>query len=110
MFCSTPNKGFAASAASASPYRTPGILGVLPQPVWQELTHKLMLAEAFMLGQITGRIRPDSCFETRLVKGFALYRDKVKALATLGLALSPVPKRFDGQGLRTSGPPRTFDQ
>ena len=30
------------------------IIGLVPQPVWQELTHKLMLAEAMMLGQITG--------------------------------------------------------
>jgi len=63
------------------------VLGVLPQPVWQELTHKLMLAEAFMLGQITGgnparqlSSKPD------VVKRLSLYRDKIKALATLGLA------------------------
>ena len=41
------------------------VLGVLPQPVWQELTHKLMLAEAFMLGQITGgNPRETVVFET----------------------------------------------
>lgn len=69
------------------------VLGVLPQPVWQELNHKLMLAEAFMLGQITGgnparqlSSKPD------VVKRLSLYRDKIKALATLGLAFEPCTK------------------
>jgi predicted nucleic acid-binding protein len=69
------------------------VLGVLPQPVWQELTHKLMLAEAFMLGQITGgnparqlSSKPD------VVKRLSLYREKIKALATLGLAFEPCTK------------------
>lgn len=62
------------------------IIGVLPQPVWQELTHKLMLAEAMMLGQITGGnpakqlgVKPD------VIKRLTIYRDKVAALVTLGL-------------------------
>jgi predicted nucleic acid-binding protein len=66
------------------------LLGVLPQPVWQELTHKLMLAEAFMLGHIGGgnparqlASKPD------VVKRLSLYRDKIKALATLGLGFEP---------------------
>ena len=69
------------------------VLGVLPQPVWQELNHKLMLAEAFMLGQITGgnparqlSSKPD------VVKRLSLYRDKIKALATLGLGFEPCTK------------------
>lgn len=69
------------------------VLGVLPQPVWQELTHKLMLAEAFMLGQISGgnparqlASKPD------VVKRLSLYRDKIKALATLGLGFEPCTK------------------
>ncbi len=69
------------------------LLGVLPQTVWQELTHKLMLAEAFMLGQITGgnparqlASKPD------VVKRLSLYRDKIKALATLGLGFEPCTK------------------
>lgn len=69
------------------------VLGVLPQPVWQELTHKLMLAEAFMLGQISGgnparqlASKPD------VVKRLLLYRDKIKALATLGLGFEPCTK------------------
>jgi predicted nucleic acid-binding protein len=69
------------------------LLGVLPQTVWQELTHKLMLAEAFMLGQISGgnparqlASKPD------VVKRLSLYRDKIKALATLGLGFEPCTK------------------
>jgi len=30
------------------------VLGVMPQTVWQELMHKLMLAEALMLGHLSG--------------------------------------------------------
>jgi len=62
------------------------IIGILPQPVWQELTHKLMMAEAMMLGQITGGnpakqlgVKPE------VIKRLAIYRDKVTALVTLGL-------------------------
>ncbi len=62
------------------------LLGVLPQPVWQELTHKLMLTEAHVLGQITGGNpsrqlagKPD------VVKRLTAYREKVQALLTMGL-------------------------
>lgn len=62
------------------------LIGVVPQPVWQELTHKLMLAEAMMLGQITGgnparqlAAKPD------VIKRLTIYREKVAALITLGL-------------------------
>ncbi|NGZ10804.1 MAG: PIN domain-containing protein [Nitrospira sp. LK70] len=62
------------------------LIGVAPQPVWQELTHKLMLAEAMMLGQISGgnparqlAAKPD------VIKRLTTYRDKVSALITLGL-------------------------
>ena len=41
------------------------IIGLVPQPVWQELTHKLMLAEAMMLGQITVEIRRSSLVPNR---------------------------------------------
>ena len=32
----------------------PEITGVLPQPVWQETIHRLMVTEAIMLGHIRG--------------------------------------------------------
>ncbi len=60
--------------------------GILPQTVWQELTHKLMLAEAMMRGMISGgspaaklAARPEA------VKGISLYRAKVQALVDMGL-------------------------
>jgi predicted nucleic acid-binding protein len=66
------------------------LLAVLPQPVWQELTHKLMLAEAFTLGHISGS-NPARQLASKptVVKRLSLYRDKVKALGTLGLGFEP---------------------
>ncbi|MBS0184700.1 MAG: type II toxin-antitoxin system VapC family toxin [Nitrospira sp.] len=69
------------------------LIGVVPQPVWQELTHKLMLAEAMMLGQISGgnparqlAAKPD------VIKRLTIYRDKVSALITLGLGFETCTK------------------
>jgi predicted nucleic acid-binding protein len=63
---------------------------VLPQTVWQELAHKLMLAEALMKGMVPGTnpaarlaAKPDA------VKGLSLYRAKVKALLDLGIGFEP---------------------
>jgi predicted nucleic acid-binding protein len=62
------------------------IIGLVPQPVWQELTHKLMLAEAMMLGQITGGNPARQLgAKPEVVKRLTIYRDKVTALITLGL-------------------------
>jgi predicted nucleic acid-binding protein len=69
---------------------TGDIIIQLPQTVWHEICHKLMLAEAMMTGKITGpapalklaRI-PD------VVKGLGLYREKLQALAQLGLGFEP---------------------
>lgn len=62
------------------------LTGILPQTVWQELTHKLMLAEAMMKGLIAGgspaarlSAKPED------IKGLSLYRAKVQALVELGL-------------------------
>jgi len=62
----------------------------LPQTVWHELCHKLMLAEAMMSGKITGPApglklarKPD------VVKGLGLYREKLRALVQLGLGFEP---------------------
>ncbi len=69
------------------------VLGVLPQPVWQELTHKLMLAEALMQGQISGgNPARQLAAKPEVVKRLALYRDKVKALFTLGLGFEACTK------------------
>src|SRR5512139_1840851 len=60
--------------------------GVLPQTVWQEVTHKLMLAEAMMKRLITGS-NPSARLAAKpeVVRGLSLYRAKVQALADLGL-------------------------
>ena len=62
------------------------VIGVAPQPVWQELAHKLMLAEAMMLGQITGgNPARQLSGKPEVIKHLTIYRDKVAALVTLGL-------------------------
>jgi predicted nucleic acid-binding protein len=62
------------------------LIGTLPQTVWQELTHKLMLAEALMLGKISGP-NPSRELSKRpeIVRALGLYRQKIKALLDLGL-------------------------
>ena len=63
--------------------------GVLPQTVWQELAHKLMLAEAMMKGLIAeGKPALRLASKPELVKGLSLYRAKVNALVDLGLGFA----------------------
>ncbi len=62
------------------------LLGVLPETVWQELTHKLMLAEALTLGKIKGgHPARQLSRKPEVIKRLTLYKEKVKALVTLGL-------------------------
>lgn len=66
------------------------LLGLLPQPVWLELAHKLMLAEAMMLGKISGpNPARKLAGQPAVVKELRLYRDKVRALLNLGIAFAP---------------------
>lgn len=62
------------------------LIGILPQTVWQELTHKLMLAEAMMKGLISGG-NPAARLSGRpaAVRALSLYRAKIQALVDLGL-------------------------
>jgi predicted nucleic acid-binding protein len=66
------------------------VTGLLPQPVWQETMHRLMTIEAIMLGYIRG---PNSSRQLAekpdVVKKLTIYRDKVRALMTLGLGFEP---------------------
>jgi predicted nucleic acid-binding protein len=65
---------------------TGDLIGVMPQTAWQELTHKLMLVEAMMLGKITGsNLSRKLAKQPDLVKSLGLYRDKVLALVDLGI-------------------------
>src|SRR5436190_722990 len=66
------------------------VTGVLPQPVWQETMHRLMVTEAIMLGHIRGANparqlaqRPD------VIKRLTIYRQKLGALVTLGFKFEP---------------------
>lgn len=69
------------------------VTGVLPQPVWQETMHRLMIIEAIMLGHIRGPNPARQLAEKPdVVKKLTLYRDKVEALVTLGLGFEPCHK------------------
>jgi predicted nucleic acid-binding protein len=66
------------------------ITGVLPQPVWEETMHRLMIIEAIMLGYIRGPNPARQLAEKPdVIKKLAMYRDKVEALVTLGLGFEP---------------------
>ena len=66
------------------------VLGVMPQPVWQELMHKLMLAEALMLGHLSGgNPARQLAGKPEVIKRLTLYKDKVKSLVTLGMGFEP---------------------
>ncbi len=61
------------------------LIGVLPQPVWQELTHKLMLAEALMQGKIQGANPARKlASKPKVIQDLTLYKEKVRALVMLG--------------------------
>ena len=62
------------------------LIGVLPQTVWQELIHKLMLAEAVMLSKISGS-NPARKLSKKsgVIQGLAIYKEKINALRVLGL-------------------------
>jgi predicted nucleic acid-binding protein len=66
------------------------VLGVMPQPVWQELMHKLMLAEAIMMGHLSGgNPARQLASKPKVIKRLTLYKDKIKALFTLGMGFEP---------------------
>jgi predicted nucleic acid-binding protein len=72
---------------------TGDLIGILPQTVWQELTHKLMLAEALMMERVSGpnagrklSRQPD------IVKRLGLYKDKILALLNMGLGFEACMK------------------
>ena len=81
------------------------ITGILPSTVWQELTHKLMLAEAIMMGLVTGG-NPAARLAQKpeAVRSLSLYREKVRSLTDLGLRFEACTRKdlletaFDLQG------------
>ena len=62
------------------------LAGILPQPVWQELTHRLMLTEAAMKhGRSPGNPAALLARRPDLVRSLSLYQSKVQSLLGLGL-------------------------
>jgi predicted nucleic acid-binding protein len=72
---------------------TGDLIGVLPQTVWQELTHKLMLAEALMMERVSG---PNAARKLSrqpdIVNRPGLYKDKILALLNMGLGFEACMK------------------
>jgi predicted nucleic acid-binding protein len=72
---------------------TGDLMGILPQTVWQELTHKFMLAEALMMERISG---PNAgrklSRQPEIVRRLGLYKDKIMALVNMGLGFEPCTK------------------
>jgi predicted nucleic acid-binding protein len=67
---------------------------MLPQPVWQELMHKFMLAEALAHGLIpAGNPARQLAEKPALVKKLAVYRDKIRALVETGLGFEPCTRQ-----------------
>jgi len=72
---------------------------ILPQTAWQELTHRLMLAEAMMLGRVSGvNAARKLGRQPEVIKKLGLYRDKIQSLISLGLGFEPCLREdfFDG--------------
>lgn len=69
---------------------TQEISGVLPQPVWEETIQRLMILEAMMQGHVRG-VNPSLQLASmpEVVKGLTIYRQKIKALITLGFRYEP---------------------
>jgi predicted nucleic acid-binding protein len=72
---------------------TGDVIVTLPQTVWHELAHKLMMAEAMMAGKISGS-NPAAKLAKKpdIVKQLGLYKEKVLALNRIGLGFEPCTK------------------
>ena len=61
------------------------LIGTLPQNVWQELTHRLLLAEVMMKHGSDGNPAARPADRPNVVRTLNLYQMKVRALVDLGL-------------------------
>lgn len=62
----------------------------LPQTVWHEFTHKLMLAEALMKGLVSGSgMAAKLAAKPEAVRKLSIYQTKVCALTDLGVGFEP---------------------
>ena len=69
------------------------IIGILPSTVWEELCHRLMLAEALATGRVTGPNPARKLAERpEVVRDLAAYRGSLAELAATGLRFEPVTR------------------
>lgn len=62
----------------------------LPQTVWHEFTHKLMLAEALMKGLVASSgLAAKLAAKPDFVRKLSIYQTKVRALTDLGVGFEP---------------------
>ena len=62
------------------------LTGILPQPIWQEFSHRLMLTEAAMkYGRLPSNPAAFLAGRPDIVRGLSLYQSKVRNLLGLGL-------------------------
>jgi len=67
------------------------LIGILPSAVWEELCHRLMVAEAVATGRIAGPNPARKLAEhPETVRELGAYRRSLQDLAALGLRFEPV--------------------
>jgi len=67
------------------------IVGILPSAVWEELCHRLMVAEAVATGRITGPNPARRLAEhPEIVRGLTAYRERIAELSAMGLRFESV--------------------
>jgi predicted nucleic acid-binding protein len=67
------------------------IIGILPSAVWEELCHRLMVAEAVATGRITGPNPARRLAEhPEIVRSLTAYRESIAELSAMGLRFEPV--------------------
>ena len=67
------------------------VIGILPSAVWEELCHRLMVAEALATGRVTGPNPTRRLAEhPEIVRGLTAYRESLAELSAIGLRFEPV--------------------
>ena len=69
------------------------LIGILPSAVWEELCHRLMVAEAVATGRIGGQNPARKLAEhPETVRDLGAYRRSLQELAAMGLRFEPVQR------------------
>jgi predicted nucleic acid-binding protein len=67
------------------------VIGILPSAVWEELCHRLMVAEALATGRVTGPNPARRLAEhPEIVRDLTAYRESIAELSAIGLRFEPV--------------------